>query len=245
MPSSPIDRAGFDTSVRPRDDFHAYVNGGWLSATTIPGDKRMVGMLDTMGTQAEEQMRDIVERHFGAEARESLNGLIDDLTAAFGRAIDGADWMGDETRAKAREKLAKVERRIGHPETWPDYSGLRISSTDLVGNVRRISAFAYDAGVDKLARPVERDERFSVPLWVTGTYVLTSNAIEFTAPLLQPPLFVAAVLPELRPGLEEQAARRDVAAVDPLWPRLTTGSARERAAQALPGVLRGLRRAAG
>ena len=131
-----------------------------------------------------------VERHFSAEAKESLNGLIDDLVAAFARAIDRAEWMGEETRAKASEKLAKVERRVGHPEIWPEFSELLISSDDLVGNVRRIAAFGYDAAIDKLSRPVRPDELFSVPLWVTGTYVLTSNAIEFTAPLLQPPLFV-------------------------------------------------------
>ncbi len=131
-----------------------------------------------------------VDRHFSPEAKDYLNGLIDDLTEAFERAIDGAEWMGDETRAKAHEKLAKIERRIGHPETWPAYSALRISSEDLVGNVRRVHAFVYDAAIEKLSRPVEPDELFSVPLWVTGTYVQTSNAIEFTAPLLQPPLFV-------------------------------------------------------
>lgn len=131
-----------------------------------------------------------VERHFDTEAKDYLNGMIDDLTAAFERAIDGAEWMSDETRARAREKLAKVERRIGHPKTWPDYSGLRISGEDLVGNVRRLSAFDYDAAVDKLARPVQPDERFSAVLWPTGTYDVTTNAIEFTAPLLQPPLFI-------------------------------------------------------
>jgi predicted metalloendopeptidase len=131
-----------------------------------------------------------VDRHFSPEAKEYLNGLIDNLIEAFERAIDGAEWVGDETRAKAHEKLAKIERRIGHPETWPDYSALRISSEDLVGNVRRVHAFVYDAAIEKLSRPVKSDELFSVPLWVTGTYVQTSNAIEFTAPLLQPPLFV-------------------------------------------------------
>lgn len=131
-----------------------------------------------------------VDRHFSPEAKEYLNGLIDNLTKAFERAIDGAEWIGDETRAKAHGKLAKIERRIGHPQTWPDYSALRISSEDLVGNVRRVHAFVYDAAIEKLSRPVKPHELFSVPLWVTGTYAQTSNAIEFTAPLLQPPLFV-------------------------------------------------------
>jgi len=132
----------------------------------------------------------LVARHFSPESGAYLNRLIDDLTEAFARAIDGADWMSDETRARAREKLGKVTRRIGHPTTWPDFSALRISSVDLVGNTRRASAFAYDRQIRKLGTPVSPEEGFSVPLWVTGTYDLTSNAIEFTVPLLQPPLFV-------------------------------------------------------
>jgi putative endopeptidase len=36
--ASGIDKAGFDTSVKPGDDFFQYVNGNWIKNNPIPAE---------------------------------------------------------------------------------------------------------------------------------------------------------------------------------------------------------------
>jgi putative endopeptidase len=56
-----IDRSGFDTSVRPQDDFFRYANGGWIASTTIPADRPMCGTITVLMDRSEGAMRSIVE----------------------------------------------------------------------------------------------------------------------------------------------------------------------------------------
>ncbi len=45
--------------------------------------------------------------------------------------------MGEETRARALDKLATFTPKIGYPERWKSYDGLEVDPADLLGNVRR------------------------------------------------------------------------------------------------------------
>lgn len=62
LPSSGIDLNGMDASVRPQDDFFAYVNGRWLSDTEIPADKTSWGTFDILRERTLEQLHRIVEQ---------------------------------------------------------------------------------------------------------------------------------------------------------------------------------------
>ena len=65
---SGINTANFDTSVRPGDDFYAYVNGTWLRDTPIPSDKSNYGSFTALADEAEENLRVIIEQAAGQEA---------------------------------------------------------------------------------------------------------------------------------------------------------------------------------
>jgi putative endopeptidase len=58
---SGIDTANFDTSVRPGDDFYAYVNGTWLANTPMPSDKSNYGSFTALADDAEAYLREIIE----------------------------------------------------------------------------------------------------------------------------------------------------------------------------------------
>jgi putative endopeptidase len=58
---SGVDRSGFDTSVRPQDDFFRYVNGGWLKRTEIPPDKAYFGSFILLRDLSESNLRAIIE----------------------------------------------------------------------------------------------------------------------------------------------------------------------------------------
>lgn len=130
-----------------------------------------------------------VERHFPPENKARMVELVDNLLAAYAEAIDDLEWMSDETKAAAHAKLATFRPKIGYPDTWRDYSELRVDADDLVGNVRRASQFEHDYEMAKLGGPVDRDEWFMPPQMVNAYYNPELNEIVFPAAILQPPFF--------------------------------------------------------
>ena len=131
-----------------------------------------------------------VERHFPPEAKVRMVELVDNLVLAYEESIRNLDWMSDETKAKALEKLSKFTPKIGYPERWKDYSGLVVAADDLVGNVQRARVLNHYREVDKLGQPVDRDEWFMSPQTVNAYYNPPMNEIVFPAAILQPPFFV-------------------------------------------------------
>ncbi|MDE3009318.1 MAG: M13 family metallopeptidase [Pseudomonadota bacterium] len=130
-----------------------------------------------------------VERHFPPTAKARMDALVGNLLAAYRKSIDGLPWMGESTRAGAREKLARLTVKIGYPAKWRDYSSLEIMPDDLSGNVARAQEFAARREISHLGQPVDRDEWHMTPQTVNAYYNPTLNEIVFPAAILQPPFF--------------------------------------------------------
>jgi putative endopeptidase len=97
--------------------------------------------------------------------------------------------MSPETKAKAKQKLATYQLKIGYPTHWRDYTALAIAPDDALGNAERAQAFSYDRDLAKLGQPVDREEWFIPPMTVDAFYNPTLNEIVFPAAILQPPFF--------------------------------------------------------
>lgn len=130
-----------------------------------------------------------VEKYFPASSKEKMLTLVGNLQTALSERINGLEWMGDTTKAKAQEKLAAFTVKIGYPDKWRDYSGLEIKDDSYWANVRRSNIFdmAYQlADVDK---PVDKSRWHMNPQTVNAYYNPTTNEICFPAAILQPPFF--------------------------------------------------------
>ncbi|WP_298460605.1 M13 family metallopeptidase [uncultured Cellulomonas sp.] len=132
-----------------------------------------------------------VERHFPPSHKERMARLVETLVEAYRESITGLDWMGEGTKVKALAKLDAFTPKIGYPVRWRDYSALVIAPDDLVGNVRRASAFEQDRELAKIGTPIDRDEWFMTPQTVNAYYNPGMNEIVFPAAILQPPFFDA------------------------------------------------------
>jgi len=130
-----------------------------------------------------------VERHFSPESKKRMQQLVDNLRVAFKDGIEGLEWMSPATKAQAQQKLAKFNVKIGYPDKWRDYSRLEIIPGDLVGSVKRATAFEVQRNVDKLGKPIDRQEWGMTPQTVNAYYNSTMNEIVFPAAILQPPFF--------------------------------------------------------
>jgi putative endopeptidase len=130
-----------------------------------------------------------VEKHFPPEAKARMEELVANLIEAYRQGIKGLDWMGEETKQKALEKLDTFNPKIGYPDSWRDYAALEIDPEDLVGNIQRATAFEVDRNLKKLGSPVDRGEWFMTPQTVNAYYNPGMNEIVFPAAILQPPFF--------------------------------------------------------
>jgi putative endopeptidase len=130
-----------------------------------------------------------VEKHFDAAAKARMQELIANLVEAYRISITELDWMSDETKQEALQKLSKFNSKIGYPDQWRDYSKLEVIAGDLVGNVKRATAFEYQRNVNKLDRPVDKSEWLMTPQTVNAYYLPMWNEIVFPASILQPPYF--------------------------------------------------------
>jgi len=130
-----------------------------------------------------------VEKHFPPAAKARMDELVKWLIKAYEESIKNLDWMTEETKKKALVKLSKFNPKIGYPSKWKDYSSLVIDRADLVGNVRRSSAWQADKEAAKIGAPLDRDEWFMTPQTVNAYYNPGFNEIVFPAAILQPPFF--------------------------------------------------------
>jgi predicted metalloendopeptidase len=130
-----------------------------------------------------------VERHFPPETKAQAEAICADLIAALDARLAEPLWMSESTRAKAKEKLARLAAKIGHPETWRNYGDLAIMPGDAFGNARRARQFAWRADVNRLAEPVDRTRWRVTPQTVDAFYGAASNELVFPAAIFAPPLF--------------------------------------------------------
>jgi len=114
--------------------------------------------------------------------------LVQNLLKAYEISIKNLDWMTDQTKVKALEKLGKFTPKIAYPDKWRDYSALEIGH-DLHTNLGAIAKFERDYELNKLGGPINRDEWGMTPQTVNAYYSPGFNEIVFPAAILQPPFF--------------------------------------------------------
>jgi len=152
-----------------------------------PRWKRGVMLVD--GAIGEALGRLYVAKYFPPENKARIEALVHNLIEAYRLDIDTLDWMGPQTRKGAQEKLNKLVTKIGYPSKWRDYSNLKISRDDLLGNVQRATVFEFLRNLDKLGKPIDREEWEMTPQTVNAYYQPLMNEIVFPAAILQPPFF--------------------------------------------------------
>jgi putative endopeptidase len=150
-------------------------------------DKRAISFAE--GMMGEAIGRQYVAEYFPAESKAKMEELVANLRTALGNRINTYDWMSDETKAAAQDKLAKFTVKIGYPNKWRDYSGLEIRPDDLFGNAERAGLFQWNYQLNRLNDPVDKDEWGMFPQTVNAYYNSANNEIVFPAAILQPPFF--------------------------------------------------------
>ena len=168
-------------------DFEFYGKALRGSEEQRPDWKRAVGVVDA--GLGELVGKVYVEKHFPPEAKARMDVLVANLVKAYQDSVKALDWMSEETKAEALDKLSKFEPKIGYPNNFRAYEGVTIARDDYFGNLMRIREADVERDISRHGGPVDRDEWGMNPQTVNAYYTPVLNQIVFPAAILQPPFF--------------------------------------------------------
>jgi predicted metalloendopeptidase len=149
--------------------------------------KRCVQMTDQLLGEALGQP--YVKENFGAEGKQRMLKMVNELESALGQDIQQLSWMTGTTKEQAEGKLKAITNKIGYPDKWRDYSTVEIKRGDLAGDIRRARAFEVHRNWNKIGKPLDKKEWGMSPPTVNAYYSPPENDINFPAGILQPPFF--------------------------------------------------------
>jgi putative endopeptidase len=152
-----------------------------------PRWKRCVDLTD--GDLGEALGKKYVDRTFGAEGKERTLKMVNALEKAVGEDIQALSWMTPATKQQAMVKLKAITNKIGYPDRWRDYSSVAIRPDDALGNDNRATEFEFQRQLNKIGKPVDRNEWSMTPPTVNAYYDPQMNNINFPAGILQPPFY--------------------------------------------------------
>ena len=163
---------------------------------TMSGRKENHPLWKRSTSQVEGQMgqalgKIYVEKYFPASSKERMKTLVANLQKALANRIKEQDWMSEETKKNALDKLNSFYVKIGYPDKWIDLSDLHIDpAKSYYANIEECRRFWYKWNIDtKVGKPVDKDEWQMDPQTVNAYYNPTTNEICFPAGILQVPFF--------------------------------------------------------
>jgi putative endopeptidase len=171
-----------------------------------------------------------VDRYFPESSKAQMQELVENLRTALGERIKNLDWMGEETKVNAQQKLAAFNPKIGYPDEWESFEGLELTDSDIVTNVHNMRKFFQAKDVERELEPTNRNDWFMAPQRVNAYYNPSFNEIVFPAAILQAPFFdpnadpavnyggIGAVIGhEMGHGFDDQGSKSDANGVQRNW----------------------------
>ncbi|WP_242926969.1 M13 family metallopeptidase [Pontibacter vulgaris] len=165
-----------------------------------------------------------VQKTFSPEAKQKAKEMVDNLQESFKEHVKDLDWMSDDTKKQALQKLDAFAVKIGYPDKWKEYKDLEITRDSYAANVMKANQHEFKENIGKIGKEVDRTEWFMSPPTVNAYYNPSMNEIVFPAGILQPPFFdpnaddavnyggMGAVIGhELTHGFDDQGAKYDFA----------------------------------
>jgi putative endopeptidase len=122
-----------------------------------------------------------VKEYFDATAKKRYEDLVEAIRDAYKERIAKLTWMSDETKMRAYDKLARIKKKVGYPDKWKDFSTLNIDRSSFVENIQRSKTWWHNYSVNKLGKPVDRDEWEMTPQTYNAYYNPSNNEIVLPA----------------------------------------------------------------
>ncbi|MBS1716773.1 MAG: M13 family metallopeptidase [Armatimonadetes bacterium] len=159
------------------------VNGGGNSPRTLRGSNLVTANIGTLLDAY------YLKKYFPDNYRRAADDMVANLKAAFDERLKNNPWMSQETKTKARQKLAKMVMRVGGPRNSETFDGVDFDATDLIGNLHKATSFSWRESLRDLRKPFDRNRWIFNSATVNYNYLPSQNALEVPAGLFQAPFF--------------------------------------------------------
>jgi putative endopeptidase len=130
-----------------------------------------------------------VEKHFSIEAQTKINTMVDLLIVSYDERLNTLTWMSDSTKIEARKKLHAIQRKLGFPSKWEDFSKLQFSPLSLIDNYKACNQWAFEKALHKLTQPIDKNAWEMPAHMINAYYQALNNEIVFPAGIMQAPFF--------------------------------------------------------
>ncbi|XP_018417928.1 PREDICTED: phosphate-regulating neutral endopeptidase [Nanorana parkeri] len=138
-----------------------------------------------------------VDAYFQEDKKLMMEEVIEAIRWAFIDMLENDnDWMDEETKDKAKEKISAEFSKLGIPEyimnlahIHTDLKNLKFSESDYFGNVLQTLHFLAQSDFSWLRKEVPKKEWYTSPTTVNAFYSASTNQIRFPVGELQKPFF--------------------------------------------------------
>lgn len=127
------------------------------------------------------------KEYFNEKAKKRYEDMVENVRNAYKLRIEKLDWMSDSTKKKALTKLASITKKVGYPDKWKDFSSLKIDRGPYVLNMLRANQWWNSYELNKLGKPVDRNEWDMTPQTYNAYYNPSNNEIVLPAGIFTVP----------------------------------------------------------
>ena len=131
-----------------------------------------------------------VKKYFPEENKKKMLEIVGELQKSLGEHIANLEWMSEQTKAYAQNKLSNFTVKVGYPDKWKDYSSLNVDpEQSYYKNIVAANTWYVADNLSKMGKATDKSEWGMTPQTVNAYYNPTTNEICFPAAILQPPFF--------------------------------------------------------
>ena len=130
-----------------------------------------------------------VNKYFPPQSKQRARDLVENMRVTLGQQIQASDWLAADTKRNAMAKLNAFTAKVGYPDKWRDYSGLKVDPKSYFENSVAAARFERAYQMAKIGKPIDRGEWGMSPPTLNAYYNPLLNEIVFPAGILQPPFF--------------------------------------------------------
>ena len=154
-----LDQEAFDAEIQ----FENTVGG---STGRLPDEEYAFEVV--MGSLPQPLSRAYIEKYDASKEKQDIVRMCEEIIGVYRRMLEDQEWMSEETRHMAVEKLENIKINAVYPDEWEDYSGLSIEGLSLTEALNEIGDFETARDWNRTNQKADRDE------WEMNT--LESNA---------------------------------------------------------------------
>jgi putative endopeptidase len=178
-----------DVLPKPFRDASFAFNGTVLQGTPQQRPRDQLALNATSNALQDAVGKAYVDKYFPASAKAQIQGMVDNLKAAFARRVQAIGWMSPSTKQEALKKVQNIVVGVGYPDIWRDYAGLQITADNAYANQQNVALWEYRHQIAKIGKPMDRNEWWMPPQLVNAVNLPVQNALNFPAAILVKPFF--------------------------------------------------------